>query len=385
MSPRLEVRLTYELPGFALRVAWESDAGVVALFGPSGSGKTLTLDCIAGLKRPGAGRVAVGGQVLFDHEARVFRRAQERRVGYVFQHGALFPHLTVAENIGFGLRGSDADRRRRRTAEVLDRLGLGELAGRRPRDLSGGQRQRVALGRALAPEPSLLLLDEPLSALDELTRRALRGELRALFREWGIPVVLVTHDLAEAYELADDVVVYDGGRVVQAGPKAELLWRPASEQVARLLGVRNVLHGTVAQASRERIAIDWRGQTLEAVNSPRRAFLPAAGSPIAFYVRPEYVRLVRKDRPAPAPDPHHLNVLHGAIVTQLDLGTRWLLGVRLDAPGAPAQGDRDLDVEVPRLVHEVLGLERDLDWRMTIHRGAVEVLPGATAPPGDAG
>jgi ABC-type Fe3+/spermidine/putrescine transport system ATPase subunit len=257
---------------------------------------------------------------------------------------------------------------------VLERLGLAALAARRPRELSGGERQRVALGRALAIDPALLLLDEPLSALDAPLRRALRDELRAILREWRTAAVVVTHDFTEAYRLADRIIVYEAGRVVQAAPRSELLWQPASEAVARIMGIRNVLRGSVVKATPDRIQLRWRGQLLEAVNSPSRSYLPPADSPIAFFVRPEYVRLIRKDR-GPADPAHHMNLMQGTVVGEEDFGTTWSLRMRLDAPGAPAQGDYDLEVEVPHLVYEILEIDRDRHWEFSIHRGSIHVLP----------
>ena len=173
-APRLDVAIRKRFPGFEIDVHWTAGDGVAALFGPSGAGKSLTLACLAGLVRPDAGRIVVDDRVLFDAAARIDVPPQQRRVGYVFQGYALFPHLSVAENVGFGLRDRARAERERRVAEVLERLGLGDLGTRRPAELSGGQRQRVALGRALAIDPAVLLLDEPLSALDVPLRRALR-------------------------------------------------------------------------------------------------------------------------------------------------------------------------------------------------------------------
>ena len=374
MSERLEVRIAVRLPAFTLDVAWTAGDGVAVLFGPSGAGKTLTLSCLAGLLRPDAGRIVVGERVLFDSAAGIDVPPQARRVGYVFQGYALFPHLSVAENVAFGLRDLPRPRRADKTRQVLERLGLAEFAARRPRELSGGQRQRVALARALAIDPALLLLDEPLSALDAPLRRALRDELRAILQDWGTAAVLVTHDFTEAYRIGDRIVVYDAGRVVQSAPRAELLWRPASESVARIMGIRNVLHGTVVKATADRIQIRWRGQLLEAVNSPTRSYLPPADSPIAFFIRPEYVRLIRKDRGAADPS-HHMNLMEGAVVGEEDFGTTWSLRVRLSEPGPPAQGDHDLEVEVPHLVYEILEIDRDRRWQFSIHRGSIHVLP----------
>ena len=374
MSARLEVRLVKRLPDFTLDVEWIVDGGVAALFGPSGAGKTLTLQCMAGLMRPDAGRIVVDGRVLFDAATGAEVPPQSRRIGYVFQGYALFPHLTVADNIGFGLRGRPAAERARRVAEVIQRLELGGLDRRYPRELSGGQRQRVALGRALAPDPALLLLDEPLSALDAPLRRTLRDELRTVLSEWGAAAVVVTHDFTEAYRLGDRIVVYEEGRVVQSAPRAELLWQPASESVARIMGIPNILHGTVIKAAPDRIQLRWRGQILEAVNSPTRSYLPPPDAPIAFFIRPEYVRLVRKDR-GPADPHHHMNVMRGVVVADEDFGTTWLLRIRLEAPGPPAQNGWDLEVEVPHLVCEILEIDRDRRWEFSIHRGSIHVLP----------
>ena len=374
MSHRLSVEITKRLPEFTLDVAWSAGDGVAVLFGPSGAGKTLTLQCLAGLIRPDAGRIVVDDRVFFDSATGVDLRPQHRRVGYVFQGYALFPHLTVGQNVAFGLRDRPRAERLARAAEVMERLGLGGLEHRRPGELSGGQRQRVALGRALAIDPPLLLLDEPLSALDAPLRRSLRDELRTILRGWGTAAVLVTHDFTEAYQLADRIVIYQGGRVIQSAPRAELLWQPASEAVARIMGLRNVLHGTVVKAMPDRIQISWRGLMLEAVNSPTRSYLPPPDSPIAFFIRPEYVRLIRKDRGAPDAA-HHMNLMRGRIVGESDFGTVWSLRLRLDALGSPSQGDFDLEVEVPRLVYEILEIERDRHWEFSIHRGSIHVLP----------
>src|SRR5262249_26513281 len=162
----------------------------------------------------------------------------------------------------------------------------------------------------------------------------------------GTAAVLVTHDFTEAYRLGDRIVVYDAGRVVQSAPRSELLWQPASESVAHIMGIRNVLRGTVVKASPDRIQIRWRGQLLGAVTSRSSSYLPAADSPIAFFIRPEYVRLIRKDR-GEADPAHHMNLMEGVVVGEEDFGTTWSLRIRLMEPGVAAQGDHDLEVEVP--------------------------------------
>jgi molybdate transport system ATP-binding protein len=372
----LSLSIRKSLPGFSLDVTWEAGEKVVALFGPSGAGKTLTLQSLAGLVRPDEGRIVVSGRVFFDSAAGINVRPQERRLGYVFQGYALFPHLSVEDNVGYGLRALARGERHRRVAEVMDRLGLGGQGRRRPRELSGGQQQRVALGRALAVDPGLLLLDEPLSALDAPLRRLLREELMQIVSEWGVPTVLVTHDLTEAFQLADRIVIYDDGRVVQAAPKSELLSRPASAQVARLLGVRNILDGTVVKATPEIIQLRWRGYTLEAINSPSRGWLPPPGTPVVFFIRPEYVRLIRKDRPGPDPT-HYTNRMEGRVVGQVDQGATWALSFAVDGAAPHAREAHDLEIEVPRLVHEMLEIGREHRWAISMHRGSIHVLPHA--------
>jgi ABC-type Fe3+/spermidine/putrescine transport system ATPase subunit len=164
--------------------------------------------------------------------------------------------------------------------------------------------------------------------------------------------------------------------VIQAAPRAELLWQPSSRSVARIMGIRNLVQGVTLKATADRIQFRWRGQVLEAVNSPTRSYLPAPDTPLAFFIRPEYVRLIRKDRDH-VDGAHHMNLMSGTVVREMDLGASWTLFLRLDEPGTPAQGDYDLELEVPRLVYEILEIDRDRHWQFSLHRGAIHVLPSA--------
>ena len=208
----VELRICKRLDGFSLDVALSADSPTVALLGPSGSGKTLTLRAVAGALRPDTGRIVVDGEVLFDSTLGIDLPPQRRGVGYVPQEYALFPHLDVAHNVGFGLRGTSANARRQ-TAEMLEAVGLRGVERRRPNELSGGQRQRVALARALVLQPKLLLLDEPFAALDASVRSSVREQLRELQRSLGFRALLVTHDPNDL-DPADQVFVYEEGRVV---------------------------------------------------------------------------------------------------------------------------------------------------------------------------
>jgi molybdate transport system ATP-binding protein len=220
---------------------------ITVLFGPSGCGKTTTLRCLAGLERPEEGRIAFGKTTWFDAEKRLFLTPQQRDIGYLFQEYALFPHLSVARNIAYGLGGLSRSEQRRRVGEMLDLFQLGRLENRYPHQASGGEQQRIALARALARRPRLLLLDEPLSALDEPTREQLRAELRRLLQQFGIPVILVTHDRIEAMALADHLIVLDHGKVRQQGAIEEIFNRPADVEVARIVGMTNVQPGRIQE------------------------------------------------------------------------------------------------------------------------------------------
>ncbi len=365
---------------FILDAAWSSDQPIVALVGPSGSGKTLTLQCIAGLITPDEGRIVSAGRVLFETGARINLRPQERRIGYVFQGYALFPHMTVLQNVVFGLRAQRSGAATTagapdRTKDIVERLGLTRLAGKYPSELSGGQQQRVALARALATDPEVLLLDEPLSALDAPLRRDLCGELSQTLRDWGKAAILVTHDLSEAYQIADTVVLYEHGQTTGAVSKNDLLWNPSSERVAKLIGARNILRAPIAEPPIDSIVLNWRGRRLEAARSPSHRLQAGVGDSLAFFVRPEYVRLIRKNRPV-TEGLRHTNMFHGAIVGERDEGTTWALYFRLDEPGTPSQGHYDLEIEIPKLVYERLNISVDRHWDVSIHPGSIQVLPG---------
>lgn len=236
MGSNLEVELRHHLTRIDLDVALSLGRETLALVGPSGAGKSTVLRAVAGLDLPDEGRVVHDGRVLLDTAAGVDVPPEERAVGMVHQDGALFPFLTVERNVAYGAPG---DRRARlgRAREVLERFGITALAGSRPGDLSGGERQRVALARAVASEPRILLLDEPLSALDAVTRAEVGAELELRMRELGLPTILVSHDFADVLGLADRVAVLQSGRIVQSGTPAELVEAPSSQFVASLAGV----------------------------------------------------------------------------------------------------------------------------------------------------
>ena len=236
----------YSVGEFSLEAQWDIPPGqVTALFGPSGAGKSTTLRIIAGLVRPDSGHIEIGGRVVFDGDTGTMVPVHRRRTGYLTQQFHLFPHLKAGANIAYGLSGAKSTAGQDRVRQMIQTLRLQGLEDRYPWQLSGGQQQRVALGRAMAPEPDVLLLDEPFNSLDAELRRVLRSEVRAMVVQSGIPALLVTHDREEALAMADWVQVVEKGRLVTEGQPLDLLGQPGRGRVARLVGVENLFDLTV--------------------------------------------------------------------------------------------------------------------------------------------
>jgi molybdate transport system ATP-binding protein len=315
----LEFSFECRLPGFVLAPALRAEQGITALYGPSGAGKSLTLLCLVGLLQPDQGWIRLNGRTLFDAGQGIHLPPHRRRMGVVFQEYALFPHLSVAANLAYGLRGIGRADVRQRVLAMLRLLRLDGFGERYPGELSGGQRQRVALGRGLILQPDLLLMDEPFSALDQMERERLRAEVLDVLRGFGGTTILVTHSLEEAYLMARQIAVIDGGRILQAGALDEVLQRPRDRRVAEQVGASNIFQGVVAGVGAT-AAIAWRGVSLT-VAGP----LPAQGAAVEFCIRPEDVRLVWPDKMAGRP-----NVLSGRLDAEVKRGVDYLLRFRAD-------------------------------------------------------
>jgi molybdate transport system ATP-binding protein len=342
----------------ALRLPAEGDP-VTVLFGPSGAGKTTLLRCLAGLTPPDRGTIRYGEEIWFDAGRGVHLPPQARRLGYLSQEDALFPHLTVAENVRYGLPrrdGAGGDRVR----EALRLVRLESKESRRPSELSGGERQRVALARALAPHPLLLLLDEPLSALDAPTRETLRAELRPLFAAAGIPTVVVTHDRLEALALGDRIAVLVEGSLRQTGPVPEVFSRPADADVARIVGVETVLPARVVGRAEGLLHLDVSGHRLTAVDTGATV----TGDVLAC-IRAEEVLLER----GPAAATSARNRFEARVVSLVNEGP--LVRVHLDA-GFP------LAALVTRSAAAELALEPARTVTASVKAQAVHVVPRAS-------
>jgi molybdate transport system ATP-binding protein len=243
LSARFEISFDEQLT-ISCQLQQPNDRAFVSvLYGSSGCGKTTILRCLAGLEEPDEGTIGWNDETWFDSERRICRSPQRRRVGMLFQDYALFPHLNVAENVGYAFRGASRTDWRIQIQQMLKRFDLNGLQDRMPRQLSGGQQQRVALARVLMAQPRLLLLDEPLSSLDTPTRVQLRPELKQLLGEAGLPAVMVTHDRDEAIAFGDRLIIMDQGKILQAGPVDTVFARPKNATVARLAGVETVVRG----------------------------------------------------------------------------------------------------------------------------------------------
>lgn len=290
----LEVKIKKSLPGFNLDINFSIHQEILAILGPSGSGKTMTLQCIAGLLKPDKGYIKLNDKVLLDTGRKINMKPQFRRVGFVFQNYALFPHLNVHDNINYGIRHLPKSDITDRVSELLEKMHLANLGHRLPRELSAGQQQRVALARAIAPEPEVLLLDEPFSALDSQVKERLELELLNLQNFYKGNILFVTHDLTEGYKLASKIAVYESGCVVQCDYKKKVIESPANRTVARLTGVRNMMRGSIKtiKSSMVRVTVPELGGDISVQKD--NIIKLTANQTVTIGIRPEYIHIVDK-------------------------------------------------------------------------------------------
>jgi molybdate transport system ATP-binding protein len=351
----LEADIRLQLSRLALNAAFTVAAGeVVALLGPNGSGKSTTLRALTGLLPLAGGRVALDGTVLEEPERGVKVAAERRPIALMFQDYLLFPHLSALENVAFGLRcrGVSKQEARQKAAQAMERLGLNGIAQARPGSMSGGQQQRVAMARALVTDPRLLLLDEPLAALDASVKTTVRRVLRDVLRQSKAANVLVTHDLLDAVALSDKMIVLEDGAIVQAGTPAEVTARPRSRYVADLTGVnllRGTAHGTV-------LDVDGGGRITCAA--------PAAGPTLAV-IAPAAVAVSRQ-RPEAEPGGREVNSWRGQVSAVDLMGDR----VRVRIEGTPP-----ITAEVPPAAVDKLKLDEGGDLWAHLPPAAVTTYP----------
>jgi len=322
------------------------------VLGPTGQGKTVLLETIAGLQRPQSGRILVQNREVVELPP------EKRQMAYVPQDSALFPHLSCRENIAFAAT--------RKQAEYwAERLGISYLLDRCPRRLSGGEKQRVALARALAAGSRILLLDEPLAALDPQTRSEFWLELKRLQREQSLTIIHVCHDFTEAYVLAERVGIINRGRLVQVGSKEEVFQRPVTEDIARFVGMSNIFPARVEARSKGEVILGWQGWQLRVAGE----WPLTPGQRVAFGIRPENVMLVRPERQLPS----NLgdNIIEGTIVEEMALGTTYLLWVEVGCP----DGSRvKLQIDLPRHVYNRLDLANRRQQRLSLKKNNIHLF-----------
>jgi ABC-type sulfate/molybdate transport systems ATPase subunit len=354
----LRVEIEKRLPGFTLELAFEAGAEPLGILGASGSGKTLTLLSIAGLENPTRGSITLNGRVLFDSAARVNLPSRTRRVGLVFQNYALFPHLTVAENIAFGIAHLPKEDQRRIIGVQVQRARLAGLESRYLRELSGGQQQRAALARALATNPEVLLLDEPFSALDTHLRSQMEREFRDALAEYRGVILFVGHNLEEVYRICSNLLILSGGKPAAFGPKEEVFRRPPNLVAAQLTGCKNFSRACAAgEHSVE--ALDWGVMLRVDQNIPRPLGHAA--------LRAHYIRF------AAAPAASDLNVFPCWLAATSESPFRITLYLKLNAPPA-TPADYHLQAEVTKDVWAEIETQA-FPWHVQLDPARLFLLP----------
>jgi molybdate transport system ATP-binding protein len=340
--------------GFSLEVEFSARPGITALFGPTTAGKTLTLDVIAGFARPDAGRILLEDRILFDAASRVNLPPRLRNCGYVLRDDALFPHMTVRQNLIFAAQQQPRLERHRRVNELLDRFHLTDVAARRPQEMPRGQKQCCAIARALGSSPRVLLLDEPARGLDAVWRSELYRLLREIRADCQIPILLVTQDLEECCQLADEMLILQKGRLVQSGPPRQILEQPAGVDIARLLGISNLFQAEIMalDPGRNTSRVRFGDQELTGPYFPGHLL----GDRVWLCARAEDLRVMQHNGTRPEPNQLSANLLRVSEKSR---------AVRLEFSG-------DISVELP--YQEFEQLKDNKDWLVEFPPAALRVL-----------
>ena len=366
----IEIRVEKNLGNFSLNLSLSLQKGMTVLFGPSGSGKTLTLHTIAGLVEPDSGMVRVNGVVYFDKKRRVNLPVHRRRVGYVFQEPSLFPHMTVFENIAYGISDLPLGERKRKVSLLIERMRLEGLEKNLPHQISGGQKQRTALARALAASPLLLLLDEPFASLDNPVREKLRLDLLSIEKEDRMPLIFVTHDVEEAFVLSEELVVLNEGRVEQTGNKEDIFYRPQSHKVAKFLGVKNIFRGRITEIHPEEgVMTVWVDEKGFQASIPYREGA-VTGNWVRFCIRPEEIMILRAERPIKKT--LQGNIFTGQIVRIIEKGAEHTLFFR------QSQDDYDFEISMSNLAYRKLRIRENDTVTIVLKWESIWLIPEDT-------
>jgi molybdate transport system ATP-binding protein len=364
----LSVKLLKKVKGFTLDVEWEIGNEVAVLFGSSGAGKSMTLQLIAGLMEPDAGFIRSNGNIFFDKSSGIDISPQQRSLGYVFQDRILFPHMTVRENIAYGLKRKSREQRDTRVSDMIRLFRLEGLENMPPSQISGGQKQRVALARALIERPKALLLDEPFTALDSSLRFEMRKLLQEVRHQFDIPVVLVTHDFEDAYLLGNHIMIYIEGRVEQAGERDDIFQKPRSKRVAQVLGLKNLYRARVIRKDEHlhRLVLEVNDLQFSMSADSRRSPVEV-GMDVDLYVRPDEIMILREGKPVKESLRH--NIFAGEIVDIIDRGRyrfvyfQTLEGKILFEISIPNYAFRNLNLSIGKKV--TIALREESLWVMS--------------------
>jgi molybdate transport system ATP-binding protein len=332
----VEVNISKRLGNFSLDLSLNLQKELTVLFGPSGSGKSVTLQTIAGWMVPDAGTIRVNGSVYFDKQRGINLPIHRRRIGYVLQEPSLFPHMTLFENIAYGASGLPSKERQNKVLQIIERMKLNGLENQFPCQLSGGQKQRGALARALVASPPLFLLDEPFASLDNPVREKLRLDLLRIRKEDNVPFIFVTHDVDEAFVVAEEIVVLNEGKVEQRGSKEDIFYRPQTENVAKFFGAKNIFRGKIEEIRHDegkmRVWVEEKGFSAVIPYEPggfREEW-------VLFCIRPEEIMILKEGKPIKAN--LQSNIFPGEIVRIVERGGEHTLFFK--------QGKDDFDFEI---------------------------------------
>jgi molybdate transport system ATP-binding protein len=345
----IDIHIAKNFGNFSLNLSLILQKSLTVLFGPSGSGKTLTLQTIAGWIEPDSGMIGVNGVLYFDKREGVNLPIHRRRIGYVFQEPSLFPHMTIFENIAYGISGLPFPEKKQRVNRMIERMRLTGLEKSFPHQISGGQKQRAALARALVASPLLLLLDEPFASLDNPVREKLRLDLLIIGKENCIPLIFVTHDVEEAFVLADEVVVLNDGRVEQTGSKEDIFYRPQTHNVAKFFGVKNIFDGKVMDIRPEEEEMTvWVEEKGFQASIPYRKET-GKGEWVRFCIRPEEIMILKEDRPVKRS--LKANVFTGKIARIVEKGAEHMLFFK------QSRDDYDFEISLSNLAYRSLRIK----------------------------
>ncbi len=344
----LELAIHTQVGAFRLDVEVATQGELLVVFGASGAGKSLTLQSIAGLIRPDVGRIAVNGFVYFDSAAGFHLPIHKRRVGYVFQDYALFPHMTVFENVAYGVPRQQRGGAAKRITETLKTMRLHALRDLYPHQISGGQRQRVAIARAMISDPLVLLLDEPFAALDYPRRERLRGDLLLVHQRYQHTIVLVTHDIEDAFMLGEKILVLNDGQVEQIGSRDEVFYQPRSRVVARAFGAKNIFAGVVQRCGEGAAWLQIDASDLQVAAAYQEPLI--AGTKLHLSIRPEDIVVVEEDEAVPAA--FQENRFHGVVEAIVPKGPMISIELRESGRQKPFTADV-LSHAVPQRLLEV--------------------------------